>query len=52
MKDRTSERKKKKKATYCRNCKNNKGMIHRYGINMCRRCFKEYAEKMGFKKLS
>ena len=37
---------------YCKNCQNNKGMIHRYNINLCRRCFKEFAEMMGFKKYS
>ncbi|QQR93170.1 MAG: 30S ribosomal protein S14 [Candidatus Iainarchaeum archaeon] len=37
---------------YCKNCGNNKGMIHRYNINLCRRCFKEFAEMMGFKKYS
>ena len=52
MKDKTSAKKKLKKSTYCKNCGNNKGMIHRYGINLCRRCFKELAEKVGFKKLN
>lgn len=40
----------KDKKPVCRNCGNNKGMIRRYGLNLCRRCFKDLAEKMGFKK--
>jgi ribosomal protein S14 len=42
----------RKSRIYCRICRNNKGMIHRYGINLCRRCFKDMAEKIGFKKYS
>ncbi|RLG69670.1 MAG: 30S ribosomal protein S14 [Candidatus Iainarchaeum archaeon] len=34
----------------CRICKNNKGLIRKYGLMICRRCFKDYAEKLGFKK--
>ncbi|MFH0715178.1 MAG: 30S ribosomal protein S14 [Candidatus Diapherotrites archaeon] len=52
MKDKTSERKKRELARYCKNCGNNKGMVHRYGINLCRRCFKEFAEQLGFRKFS
>jgi len=25
-------------------------MVSRYGINLCRQCFREVAPKMGFKK--
>ncbi len=46
-----TKKKQEKEARYCKICGNNKGMIHKYGINVCRRCFKEVAEKMGFKKL-
>jgi len=35
----------------CRICSSEKGMIHRFGINVCRRCFKDVAEKLGFKKM-
>ncbi|MDK0713547.1 30S ribosomal protein S14 [Clostridium perfringens] len=36
---------------YCRVCKNTHGLIRKYGLNMCRRCFREYADDIGFKKL-
>lgn len=51
-KDQRSSHKKKKEARYCQICHNNKGMVHKYHVDLCRRCFKDYAEKMGFKKLS
>lgn len=34
----------------CRICKNNKGMVRKYGIMLCRRCFKDNAQKIGFAK--
>jgi ribosomal protein S14 len=34
----------------CRVCGNNKGFIRKYNLNLCRRCFKDHAEKIGFKK--
>ncbi|XP_021340040.1 40S ribosomal protein S29-like [Mizuhopecten yessoensis] len=36
---------------YCRVCKNTHGIIRKYGLNMCRRCFREYSDDIGFKKL-
>ena len=36
----------------CENCLNTRGHIAKYGINMCRKCFREYAIKLGFKKYS
>jgi small subunit ribosomal protein S29e len=36
----------------CRVCGNNRGMIHKYGLNMCRKCFKEHAKSIGFNKYS
>ncbi|MBD3262378.1 MAG: 30S ribosomal protein S14, partial [Candidatus Altiarchaeales archaeon] len=27
-------------------------LIHKYGLNICRRCFREVAESIGFRKLS
>jgi len=35
----------------CTVCGTNKGLIHKYGLNICRRCFREVAESIGFKKL-
>jgi len=34
----------------CRNCGTHRGIIRRYGLMICRRCFREKAERMGFKK--
>ncbi|MBW2988666.1 30S ribosomal protein S14, partial [Candidatus Woesearchaeota archaeon] len=33
----------------CRRCGSNKGHIGKYGINLCRKCFREIAHKLGFK---
>ncbi len=34
----------------CRNCGNNKGLIVKYKLYLCRRCFKDNAEAIGFRK--
>jgi len=34
----------------CRRCKNHRGVIMSYGLNYCRRCFREVAPSVGFKK--
>ena len=34
----------------CIRCGNVRGHIRRYGINLCRRCFREQAPELGFKK--
>ncbi|MFH0970617.1 MAG: 30S ribosomal protein S14 [Candidatus Diapherotrites archaeon] len=52
MKAQQKKRPKTGRNAYCLNCHNNKGMVHKYGINLCRRCFKEFAPMMGFKKYS
>ncbi len=36
----------------CSVCGTNRGMIHKYGLNICRRCFREVAPSIGFKKFS
>ncbi|OQX22161.1 MAG: 30S ribosomal protein S14 [Candidatus Altiarchaeales archaeon A3] len=36
----------------CEICKNSRGLIHKHGLNICRRCFREVAESIGFKKYS
>jgi len=41
-----------KKARKCKMCGVRAGLIRKYGLNICRRCFKEVAEKMGFSKYS
>lgn len=34
----------------CRNCGNSRGLIRKYSLNVCRRCFRELAENIGFRK--
>jgi len=38
----------------CERCgrKRERGLIRAYGLHMCRQCFREKAEEMGFKKYS
>ncbi|HDN82953.1 MAG TPA: 30S ribosomal protein S14 [Candidatus Altiarchaeales archaeon] len=36
----------------CSICGSNRGVIHKYGLGICRKCFRENAEKIGFKKYS
>ncbi|MFH0906318.1 MAG: 30S ribosomal protein S14 [archaeon] len=35
----------------CRFCETKKGLIRKYNLYICRRCFKNFAENLGFKKL-
>lgn len=34
----------------CRICGGVEGLIRKYGLNVCRKCFREIAEEIGFKK--
>ncbi|PIT85413.1 30S ribosomal protein S14 [Candidatus Micrarchaeota archaeon CG10_big_fil_rev_8_21_14_0_10_59_7] len=34
----------------CRMCGNARGLIRKYGMYVCRKCFRENAEKIGFRK--
>jgi small subunit ribosomal protein S14 len=36
----------------CTRCGSTHGHIGKYGINLCRQCFREVATKLGFKKYS
>ena len=36
----------------CRRCGRKRGMIRRYGLRLCRQCFRELAPQLGFKKYS
>ena len=37
---------------YCsRVCSNQWGLIRKYGLNVCRQCFREYAKDIGFIKV-
>ena len=38
-----------KDSRYCRVCRNTHGLIQKYGLNICRRCFRERANLLGFK---
>ncbi|XP_045719658.1 small ribosomal subunit protein uS14-like [Mirounga angustirostris] len=35
----------------CRICSNWHGLIQKYGLNMCRQCFRQYTKDIGFIKL-
>ena len=35
---------------YCEICGRNRGLVKKYGLCLCRQCFKARAEKLGFKK--
>lgn len=41
---------KRKMARQCRFCGNVRGLIRKYGLYVCRKCFRERAEDLGFKK--
>lgn len=34
----------------CRICGNYRGLIRKYGLYICRKCFRERAESLGFRK--
>ncbi|MEM4181679.1 MAG: 30S ribosomal protein S14 [Candidatus Pacearchaeota archaeon] len=36
----------------CENCGRIGAHVGQYGINLCRQCFRQLAEKIGFKKYS
>lgn len=36
----------------CRRCGTYNAVIRAYGLTLCRRCFREVAPKLGFKKYS
>ena len=38
-----------KDSRYCRVCRNTHGLIRKYGLNICRKCFRESASLIGFK---
>ena len=39
-----------KDSRYCRVCRNTHGLIRKYGLNICRKCFRERAHLIGFKQ--
>ncbi len=36
----------------CKRCGRKRGLIRRYGLRVCRQCFREIAPEIGFKKYS
>ena len=36
----------------CKNCGRMGAHISKYGLHLCRQCFREYAKEIGFKKYS
>ncbi|KXB03024.1 30S ribosomal protein S14 [candidate division MSBL1 archaeon SCGC-AAA261F19] len=44
------KRDKKKGANICSRCGSRGAVFQRLGLNLCRRCFREVAPEMGFKK--
>ena len=42
--------KEQKKKRRCRVCNTRAAVIRKYNIYVCRRCFRDIAEKLGFKK--
>ncbi|RQM27638.1 hypothetical protein B5M09_006807 [Aphanomyces astaci] len=41
-----------KDSKHCRACGTTRGLISKYGLNLCRRCFRERATQIGFVKVS
>ncbi|MFC2153951.1 30S ribosomal protein S14 [Candidatus Altiarchaeota archaeon] len=54
MKKTSNEEKKEFNARnlVCSVCGAHRGVIHKYGLEICRRCFREVAPRIGFKKFS
>lgn len=46
------KRKMGKGSRRCIRCGTHEAIIRMYGLNLCRRCFREVAEQIGFKKYS
>ena len=39
-------------ANDCSRCGRKRGLVRRYGLNLCRQCFREIGRDLGFKKYS
>lgn len=46
----THPRENSKGGRRCRVCNGKRGLIRKYGLDICRRCFREYATDVGFTK--
>jgi len=47
-----NKNKEKKEKKGCEICGNRRGVIYKYNLCICRRCFREVAETIGFQKYS
>ncbi|MEL9998823.1 MAG: 30S ribosomal protein S14 [Thermoplasmata archaeon] len=36
----------------CERCGRKRGIVRKYGLHLCRQCFREVAPELGFKKYS
>jgi len=50
MKPIKKERKFGKGSRRCRRCGSHRGIVSKYGLMYCRRCIREVAKELGFKK--
>jgi small subunit ribosomal protein S14 len=46
------DRKQGESTKKCKLCGRTGGHISKYGLNLCRHCFRDYATELGFKKYS
>ncbi|MFX1481650.1 MAG: 30S ribosomal protein S14 [Promethearchaeota archaeon] len=49
-KERKQRKRMGKGSRICVRCGTHQAIIRSYGLNMCRRCFRETAQKLGFQK--
>lgn len=52
MRNKKIKRKMGKGSRKCAKCGSFRGIIRKYNLYYCRRCFREVAESIGFRKLS
>jgi len=52
MKQTRKDKKFGKGSRRCRRCGSHRGVIRKYGLMYCRRCMREIAKNLGFKKYS
>lgn len=48
----TAQKKFGRGANQCRRCARKQAIVRKYGIYLCRQCFREIAHDMGFEKYS
>ena len=47
-----ARKKLKTKRKGCERCDRQRGLVRRFGMHLCRQCFREMAPEIGFKKYS